>query len=81
MISFNLKPLHNKLEIYNKHRSVNRKNESLHAIYLLLLFMPHDRSPLPLISNSHSIIWVNSYSLETVYISSQPIYVSSEGVN
>ena len=32
MISFNLKSLHNKMKIYNKHRSVNEKNESLHDI-------------------------------------------------
>ena len=32
MISFTLKSLRNKMEIYNRLRSVNEKNESLHVI-------------------------------------------------
>lgn len=73
IISFILKSLHNKLKIYNKHTSVNGKNDSLHAIYLPRLFLPPDRAPFPLAASFHSIIWVNSYSLETTCIFIQPI--------
>lgn len=74
IISFNLKSLHNKLEIYNKHRrSVNEEvnNDTLFTSHYCscLAIDPI----LPLSSNSRSIIWVNSYSLETVGIFSQPI--------
>lgn len=81
IISFILKSLDNKLEIYNKHTSVNGKNDSLHAIYLPRLFLPPDRAPFPLTTSFLSIIWVNSYSLETICIFIQPIQASSKEVN